>query len=603
VNRLLSDRYLLSRQLGEGGFSSVYQATDTRLDREVAVKILKTSLSDSKQMVERFLREAKLTASLRHPNSLRIFDYGHSEDDLYIVSELLTGQSLDLVLQTEGSLNEQWLCNKLIPLCMALQEAHEIGIVHRDLKPSNIFLHRWGNEERLVLIDFGISKGESTSIDKVTKTGQLFGTPHYMSPEQIRRPNSVTHHSDLYSLGVIIFELVSGQLPFDGENMFDLLTAHLKLSPPKLSTICAHCSIEIETLVLSLLEKNPNLRPQSSIEVAERLRRIMSDLTSDIAPNLVLYRKEDLPSPQPNELIKPIQDAVSSQMDTLHHHYDSGAQGFSVDSEAQTNKKWLLIALLVIVTATISTYLSRQNSTTSAITDQVKKSADKQVIESMNKAMPKTDDEIKLSSTTEQSDDPDLSAKETIPNTAANLKTKDDLEQVERMDQRKSTRSNKIQSFTEKTRMTDKKRARRRHQNRSAKKTVQSKRQRKVKPKKPRPSRTKKRPGTVLNRVKPIKAITPIVKERDANKEPSRTLTPLPKPVIEAQTKASPRSKSTKSNVEPINLTLSDNQKLNTKPKSSSEKKTKQIKKPESIINDKASESKAKTPPRPPIGF
>ncbi|MBT5753335.1 MAG: serine/threonine protein kinase, partial [Rhodospirillaceae bacterium] len=397
MNRLLSDRYLLSRQLGEGGFSSVYQATDTRLDREVAVKILKTSLSESKPMVERFLREAKLTASLRHPNSLRIFDYGHSEDDLYIISELLTGQPLDLLLKTQGSLDEQWLCNKMIPLCMALQEAHEIGIVHRDLKPSNIFVHRWGNEERFVLIDFGISKGESTSIDKVTKTGQIFGTPHYMSPEQIQRPNTVTHHSDLYSLGIIIFELVSGQLPFDGESMFDLLTAHLKQTPPKLSTMCSACSSDIETLVLSLLQKDPNLRPQSATEVADYLRKMMSSSISETASNLVLNREDSLRSPQSHELIKPVQDEVSSQIDTHENKYDLEAQGFSVGLEGQTNRKWLYIALLIMITAMISTYLSRQNSTTSVITDQVTKPADKQVIESMNKAMPKTDDEIKLS--------------------------------------------------------------------------------------------------------------------------------------------------------------------------------------------------------------
>ena len=603
MNRLLSDRYLLSRQLGEGGFSSVYQATDTRLDREVAVKILKTSLSESKSMVERFLREAKLTASLRHPNSLRIFDYGHSEDDLYIVSELLTGQPLDLVLQTQGSLDEQWLCNKLIPLCMALQEAHEIGIVHRDLKPSNIFVYRWGNEERLVLIDFGISKGESTSIDKVTKTGQIFGTPHYMSPEQIQRPDKVTHHSDLYSLGVIIFELISGHVPFDGESMFDLLSAHLKQTPPKLSTICSACSSEIETLVLSLLQKDPNLRPQSSTEVADYLRKMMSNSISETVPSLVLNREDSLRSAQSHELIKPIQDEVSSQLDTHDNKYDLEAQGFSIDSEVQTNRKWLLIALLIMITAMISTYLSRQNSTMSVITDQVTKPADKQVIESMNKAMPKTDDEIKRSSTAEQNDHPDLSAKKAIPSTAANLKTKDDLEQVERMDQRKSTRSNKIQSKTKKSRITYKKRARRGQQIRSANKTVKSKRQRKIKAKRPRPSRNNKRPSKVSNQVKRIKTITPLVVEKDTTKETTRTSTRVLTPVIEPQTKASPSSKSPKSNVEPIKLAPSEDQKLNTQPKSSLKPKTKKIKNPESMTVDKPSESKANTPPRPPIGF
>ncbi len=277
MSQVLSDRYLLSKTLGSGGFSSVYQATDTRLDREVAVKILKADLSEQDGMIERFMREAKLTASLKHTHSLQIFDYGHSDNQLYIVSELLTGQALDDIIKTQGSLSELLICQHFIPLCMALHEAHELGIVHRDLKPSNLFLNQWGNEERLVVIDFGISKGDTSRVEKVTKTGQLFGTPHYMSPEQIQRPNQVGPQSDLYSLGIILFELINGAPPFDADTMFELLSEHIKTEPPFLKDLSNQCSLAYANLVKDLLAKNPEKRPNSASEVADRLRVILKE--------------------------------------------------------------------------------------------------------------------------------------------------------------------------------------------------------------------------------------------------------------------------------------------------------------------------------------
>ena len=269
---LLSERYLLTTPLGEGGFSSVFKATDTRLDREVAVKILKPDLSTQEGMIERFMREAKLTASLKHTHSLQIFDYGHSEDQLYIVSELLNGQTLDEIIKEQGSLSEAWICDYFVPLCMALNEAHETGIIHRDLKPSNLFLHSWGQDTRLIVIDFGISKDEANEVRKVTKTGQIFGTPHYMSPEQIQKPDQLEPSSDLYSLGIILFELINGLPPFNADTMFQLLSEHIKTEPPFLRDVSTDCSFAFATLVQELLAKNPADRPQSALNVAQRLQ-------------------------------------------------------------------------------------------------------------------------------------------------------------------------------------------------------------------------------------------------------------------------------------------------------------------------------------------
>ena len=273
MDQLLSERYRILNLLGQGGFSSVYQGIDTVLDREVAIKVLKRELAQKEEMVERFMREAKVAASLKHPHSLRIFDYGQSNGELYIVSELLSGVTLDAFI-TDQAITEDWLITHFIPLCHALQEAHDAGIIHRDLKPSNLFFHQVPGDERLILIDFGISKGLEEVDQKVTETGQLFGTPHYMSPEQVQDPKAMTPSSDLYSLGVIIFELLSGSTPFHDDNVFGLLLQHVNEAPPQLLDVAPRQSPAMSLLVNELLAKDPEARPRSALEVSSRLIEI-----------------------------------------------------------------------------------------------------------------------------------------------------------------------------------------------------------------------------------------------------------------------------------------------------------------------------------------
>ena len=356
---ILSDRYQIERQLGEGGFSSVYQAVDTRLDRKVAVKILKREVAEADGMVERFMREAKLTASLSHPHSLRIFDYGQSEEELYIISELLTGVTLDTHLAIHGPVSEHWLIKKIIPLCFALEEAHLAGVIHRDLKPSNLFLQRVGSEERLVLIDFGISKGEGLQIEKVTKTGQLFGTPHYMSPEQIQSPHQVKAMSDLYSLGVIIFELLAGEVPFNGDNMFELLSCHINKPPPLLIQRAPQVSMEMSDLVNKLLSKQPHNRPQSVGELIIALQSIEQDIETLVRPtsNTSILSS---PTPSPQDTFEHV---ITQEPATVSHP----ALGFELESSP--TKRWrtlgLIIALVFVVTLSywgMSTHHSHQAS-------------------------------------------------------------------------------------------------------------------------------------------------------------------------------------------------------------------------------------------------
>ena len=335
---LLSDRYLLSTPLGEGGFSSVYKATDTLLDREVAIKILKSDLSNQDGMIERFLREAKLTASLKHTHSLQIFDYGHNEDQLYIVSELLNGQTLDQILEDQGSFSEAWICEYFVPLCLALQEAHEAGIIHRDLKPSNLFLHSWGQDTRLIIIDFGISKVDTNETSKVTKTGQLFGTPHYMSPEQIQRPDQLEASSDLYSLGIILFELISGSPPFNGETIYELLSHHIRKEAPLLSDLASHCSLALANLVKELLHKAPTERPQSALEVAQRLKALQK---SQIPSTELFHVDPTHASHHTSTLSSAIPSNTYPTLDHVNSH---------VSQQLSFSKSSVLASLLITVT-------------------------------------------------------------------------------------------------------------------------------------------------------------------------------------------------------------------------------------------------------------
>jgi len=183
VGELISERYELRSELGRGGFGQIFRALDVSLKREVALKVLHKELNNDTSVLDRFMREAQVAASLKHPHSLRIFDYGQGgEGELYIVSELLEGETLASKIAREGALDPGWLIEQLAPVCLALEEAHAAQVIHRDLKPENLFIHRGSLEERVVVIDFGISKLLTPSSAELTQTGELFGTPRYISP-------------------------------------------------------------------------------------------------------------------------------------------------------------------------------------------------------------------------------------------------------------------------------------------------------------------------------------------------------------------------------------------------------------------------------------
>lgn len=266
LGALLDGRFRLETVIGAGGFGVVYRARQVNVDREVAVKVLTADASQNQEIVRRFENEAKIISQLRHPNTLKLVDFGRAPDGrLYIVTEFLTGLPLDKVLAA-GRIDCLRTLRMMAQVCDSLTEAHEQGIVHRDLKPGNIFLERVGQQEVVKVLDFGIAK--LTAQTTHTATGRIFGTPAYMSPEQARG-DEIDARSDLYSLGVVAYECLSGMPPFTGSNPMSILLKHLQEPPLPLGERAPPLGLdpEVDALVLAMLSKLADDRPSSASEV------------------------------------------------------------------------------------------------------------------------------------------------------------------------------------------------------------------------------------------------------------------------------------------------------------------------------------------------
>jgi len=271
---LLDGRYRIKRLLGEGGMGAVYLASHVGLGREVAIKFLHAELVSRDDVVGRFYREAQAAAAIRHKNIIEVFDVGVSpQGEPFLVMEYLEGESLAGLLKRARPLSLGVACAVTEPALQALQAAHRKGIVHRDLKPDNIFLaYQEGEAPVVKLIDFGISKFTQGDFDKWrTKTGSVLGTPAYMSPEQARGSSSLDHRSDLYSMGTILFEMLTGVLPFAGNNFAEYLSAMLIDDPRPPQSLCAAFPAEAEPLLRKALAKSPDQRFQTASEMLDAL--------------------------------------------------------------------------------------------------------------------------------------------------------------------------------------------------------------------------------------------------------------------------------------------------------------------------------------------
>jgi len=263
-------RYLVTGRIGRGGMGTVYRARDEVLEREVAVKVLTVEGALDAESRRRFEIEAKAAARLQHPNIVTVYEMGEDRGIPFIAMELLSGADLDSLLRSGEELVLQEKLEILIQVCRGLEYAHERSIVHRDIKPSNIRLLDDGTAK---ILDFGIAKLGGTQL---TKSGMMVGTIHYMSPEQIRGA-PLTGRSDLFSVGVILYELVAGRRPFAGEASTEILYRIVHDPPQSLGAVGGRAGPAIESLVDRLLEKDEARRPPSAGAVADAIAEILRE--------------------------------------------------------------------------------------------------------------------------------------------------------------------------------------------------------------------------------------------------------------------------------------------------------------------------------------
>ncbi|HEY9871187.1 MAG TPA: serine/threonine-protein kinase [Candidatus Obscuribacterales bacterium] len=284
MGRTFADRYQIVALIGEGGFGVVYKARHTLIGRTVAIKVLHERAADDASL-RRFRLEAQAAAGLTHPNIVAVYDFGAEDaSQLYLIMDYVEGTSLAELLYAEGHLEVLRALNIFIQTCEALEHAHRRGIIHRDLKPSNIMLARDETEGDFVkIVDFGLAKlivGDGQS-EKLTQTGELLGTPLYMSPEQCRG-DALDARSDIYSLGCIMYEALSGRLPICGKNTLSTLYQHISCDPLPFASAAPEIRVPqpLERIVFKALHKNPAARYQSMAELARELRRVRSALTA-----------------------------------------------------------------------------------------------------------------------------------------------------------------------------------------------------------------------------------------------------------------------------------------------------------------------------------
>lgn len=271
----------LEEQIGKGGMGVVYRARYVKNDRKVALKLLPKEIAANRVVVARFEREMEILKELKHPNIVNCFGGTTEGDYRFYAMELIEGGTMDSLLMDRGRLSWGQVVEYCLPLCSALAYAHARGIIHRDIKPANILL---GKSGKVKLSDFGLAL--IASDNKLTAAGKTMGTMHYMSPEQIKGSPPISPQSDLYSLGCVMFEMLTGKPPFNGQTPAQIMHQHLEKTAPRISTIVLDCPSALDNLVADLLQKDPAQRPANAEEVQKRLQSVEDVITVRTKSNL-----------------------------------------------------------------------------------------------------------------------------------------------------------------------------------------------------------------------------------------------------------------------------------------------------------------------------
>lgn len=269
--RLISNRYEIIKRVGNGGMATVYKAKDHTLNRFVAVKILKDEFTTDEEFIKRFNSEAQAVASLTNPNIVSVYDVGNEGNLYYIVMELVQGKTLKEVIQEDGKLSWKWSLKVAIQIAQALDAAHKNNIIHRDIKPHNIIITEDGMAK---VTDFGIAKAVSNST--ITAFGTTLGSVHYFSPEHARG-GFTDAKSDLYSLGVVMYEMLTGKVPFDADTPVSVALMHMQEKPIEPILLNPSIPVSVNKIVLKAMQKDPNLRYQSAKEMLKDLNMALKN--------------------------------------------------------------------------------------------------------------------------------------------------------------------------------------------------------------------------------------------------------------------------------------------------------------------------------------
>ena len=285
---LIDNRYKIIKSIGEGGMANVYLAWDTILEREVAVKILRGDLADDEKFIRRFQREANSASLLRHPNIVEMYDVGEDSGKYFIVMEYVNGKTLKSLIKKRGSLNLTESIDIMMQLASGIACAHDSYIIHRDIKPQNVMILEDG---RVKITDFGIAMALNNN--ELTQTNSVMGSVHYLPPEQANG-NGSTIKSDIYSLGILMFELLTGKVPFKGDNAVEIAIKHMREQIPSVCNINDTIPQSVENIILKACAKNPKNRYNSVAEMYEDLKTCLDPLRFEEKTLVYKYPEHNL---------------------------------------------------------------------------------------------------------------------------------------------------------------------------------------------------------------------------------------------------------------------------------------------------------------------
>ncbi|WP_100404523.1 Stk1 family PASTA domain-containing Ser/Thr kinase [Bacillus solitudinis] len=355
IGERISGRYQILETIGGGGMANVYKALDVILDRHVAVKVLQPQFSDDEQFIKRFRREAQAATSLAHPNVVNIYDVGEEGNTYYIVMEYVQGQTLKELIQSQGPLPVPQTLDYLQQMMSALAHAHANQIVHRDIKPHNILISEEGVAK---VTDFGIARAMSSAT--ITHTNSVMGSVHYLSPEQARGGH-VTYKSDIYSLGIVLFEMVTGSLPFSGDTAVSIAIKHLQNEIPSAKAMVPMLPQSIENIIRRATVKDPLRRYETIQDMEEDVETALEPERLHEKPFAIIDDNEEATKaipiikhiPENNDIEKTI--AAQPSQNQREENFDEKG---NFKKPKKKRKKWLVIPLLVFLILAVSSVVA-----------------------------------------------------------------------------------------------------------------------------------------------------------------------------------------------------------------------------------------------------